>query len=119
MIAKTQSNYPLNINFSHRLAVYGVDSSMDDHLTSMANTVDAMQARATSVLKISQQHFTSENIKTTFDEAMYFSLEAVQKELLDISQLVWAYTDLINDFHHNALVEQINKANELGGSHDA
>ena len=106
-----------NIDFSHRLNFSRVsENTLDSHLTDLSETIESMSGRAAAIIRIASEHFCNgSNPRTNFDDAMFFTLQSAIKELNDISATVWAYNDLIKDFHNKEIAQCLDKAGIDGG----
>jgi hypothetical protein len=87
--SKPDQTNPLNIDFSHRLSRRSTFNT-----SFLSDTVDNMTYQATSILNILSDQFAiddgSDVVKVS-DEIIYWTLEAVIKEITDIKEIVRAY----------------------------
>ena len=84
----------ISIDFSHRLTLdRAPDNTLESRLLDMENSVDFMGCRAKGVLTLLAEQFHNEDINkhTNIDEAIYWTLQTVLKEINDISLTVSAF----------------------------
>lgn len=89
----------INIDFSHRLTLDRFpDNTLESRLLDMENSVDFMGCRAKGILNTLAESFydheeASKN--TAIDEAMYWTIQAVIREIEDMTGTVSAFRKYI------------------------
>lgn len=85
----TQTDKNLNIDFSHRLTGFSVDTL---NVNSLADSIESMTERATGVLHLLSCQFESDNGSRVVSDALVCAaINAVIQEIADIKAVTDAY----------------------------